>query len=104
MSAYRFSFQTPIHFSPGVRSQVGEFLKAQGLHRPLIVTDRGIAGLPFLKEIRENLSRAGLAPETFSEIWGNPVKSQVTAGVKAFKTHDADCIVGLGGGAALDVA
>jgi alcohol dehydrogenase class IV len=32
------------------------------------------------------------------------VKSQVMAGVAAFREHGADCIVGLGGGAALDVA
>src|SRR5262249_41663465 len=33
-----------------------------------------------------------------------PVKSQVTAGVAAFRAHGADSLVGLGGGAALDVA
>lgn len=99
---YRFSFPTPIHFGPGVRSQLKDHLKAQGLKRPLIVTDRGIAALPLLKEIQGSLQ--GLNVATFSEIWGNPVKTQVTAGVKAFKQHDADCIVGLGGGAALDVA
>src|SRR5690606_15261285 len=46
----------------------------------------------------------GLKPAVFSEIWGNPVKSQVAAGVQAFRDHKADAIVGLGGGAALDVA
>lgn len=102
MSTYRFSFPTMIHFGPGVRSQLKDHLKAQGLKRPLIVTDRGIAALPLLKEIQGSLQ--GLNVATFSEIWGNPVKTQVTAGVKAFKQHDADCIVGLGGGAALDVA
>jgi len=42
--------------------------------------------------------------EVFSGIWGNPVKSQVTAGVSAFNAHRADAIVALGGGAAIDVA
>jgi alcohol dehydrogenase class IV len=104
MSTYRFSFPTPIHFGPGVRSQLKDHLKAQGLKRPLIVTDRGIAALPMLKEIQGALASSGLSVGTFSEVWGNPVKTQVNAGVKAFKQHDADCIVGLGGGAALDVA
>ena len=104
MSTYRFSFPTPIHFGPGVRSQLKDFLKAQGLKKPLIVTDRGIAGLPMLKEIENLISGGGMNVGTFSEIWGNPVKTQVTAGVKAYKAHGADSIVGLGGGAALDVA
>jgi len=40
----------------------------------------------------------------FSEVWGNPVRSQVGAGARAFKDHRADAVIGLGGGAALDVA
>ena len=104
MSTYRFSFPTPIHFGPGVRAQVADHLKANGIRRPLIVTDRGLAKLPMLEEISEKITKGGLKVAVFSEIWGNPVKSQVTAGVKAFRDHDADCIVGLGGGAALDVA
>src|SRR4051812_31121828 len=104
MSTYRFSFPTMIHFGPGVRHQVGNFLKEQKIHRPLIVTDKGVAGLPFIKEIQGEIEKAGLKVRVFGDIWGNPVKSQVSAGVQAFKSHEADCIVGIGGGAALDVA
>jgi alcohol dehydrogenase class IV len=101
---YRFSFPTLIHFGPGVRNQLGDFLNSKGLKRPLLVTDKGVASLPLCREIEALLTKAGLNAATFSGIWGNPVKSQVTEGVKSFKGHDADCIVGLGGGAALDVA
>lgn len=101
---YRFSFPTLIHFGPGVRNQLADFLKARGLKRPLVVTDKGVAALPICRQIESHLNGAGLKASTFSGIWGNPVKSQVADGVNAFKSHDADCIVGLGGGAALDVA
>ena len=104
MSIHRFSFPTPIHFGPGVRSKLADFLKGEGHKRPLIVTDKGLAALPLHKEISGLLAGSGLKVATFSGIWGNPVKSQVTEGVRAFRAHDADCIVGLGGGAALDVA
>ena len=101
---YRFSFPTLIHFGPGVRKQVPEFLKGKQVKRPLVVTDRGVAALPMLKELETALNASGLKAATFSGVWGNPVKSQVTAGVQAYKEHQADSIVGLGGGAALDVA
>ena len=104
MSTYRFSFPTTIHFGAGVRSKVSAALKEQGLSHPLLVTDRGVAALPMHKELMDQMSGAGLKPLSFSGIWGNPVKSQVTKGVDAYKSHKADCIVGLGGGAALDVA
>jgi alcohol dehydrogenase class IV len=66
------------------------------------VTDRGIAPLPLLAAFVAGLRGLGVA--VYSEIWGNPVKSQVENGVAAFKAHRADAVIGLGGGAALDVA
>ena len=99
---HRFAFPTTIHFGAGARALVAEHLKAQGVKRPLIVTDRGIAPLPMLKGFITALP--GQDVGVFAEIWGNPVKSQVTNGVAAFRKHHADSIIGLGGGAALDVA
>jgi len=102
MTIERFSFPTTIHFGPGARKLVAEHLKAQGVARPLIVTDRGIAPLPLLAQFIADLP--GLEVAVYSEIWGNPVRSQVNLGVDALKAHRADAVIGLGGGAALDVA
>jgi alcohol dehydrogenase class IV len=102
MALHRFAFPTTIHFGPGARKLVAEHLAAQGVARPIVITDRGIAPLPMLKGFVDDLSRLDVA--VYSEIWGNPVKSQVENGVTAFKSHRADAVIGLGGGAALDVA
>ena len=102
MTIERFAFPTAIHFGAGARKLVAEHLAAQGLERPLIVTDRGIAPLPLLSKFVADLHRLDVA--VYSDIWGNPVKSQVDQGVAAFRRHRADSIIGLGGGAALDVA
>jgi alcohol dehydrogenase class IV len=99
---HAFAFPTAIHFGPGARKLVAEHLKSRGVRRPLIVTDRGIAPLPMLSAFIADLP--GLDVGVFSEIWGNPVKSQVDQGVSAYKSHRADAVIGLGGGAALDVA
>jgi alcohol dehydrogenase class IV len=102
MTITRFSFPTTIHFGPGARKLVADHLEAEDIKRPLIVTDRGIAPLPLLAEFVASLS--GLGVGVFSDIWGNPVRSQVREGAAAYKAHDADAVIGLGGGAALDVA
>jgi hypothetical protein len=102
MTLSRFAFPTPIHFGPGARKEVAAHLAQQGIRRPLVVTDRGIAPLPLLKSFLADLS--GLDVAVYSGIWGNPVRSQVAGGADAFKAHRADAVVGLGGGAALDVA
>lgn len=104
MSQYRYNFPTEIHFGPGVRSKAIDNLKSRGLTRPLVVTDRGLAELPVLKDFVKLLKDGGLEPQVFSGIWGNPVKSQVTAGVAAYRAAKANSMIGFGGGAALDVA
>jgi alcohol dehydrogenase class IV len=102
VSISTFSFPTNIHFGPGARKLVADHLKVQGIRRPLIVTDRGIAPLPMLAAFIADLP--GLDVAVYSDIWGNPVKSQVTNGEVAYRAHRADAVIGLGGGAALDVA
>ena len=102
MAITRFSFPTPIHFGAGARRLVGPHLLEQGLKRPLIVTDRGLAALPVLAEFQSHL--VGLEVAEFGGVFGNPVASQVMAGAAAYKAHGADCVIGFGGGAALDVA
>jgi len=103
MQAASFNYPTRMIFGPGTRAQLGELLKTRGKMRPLIVTDRGIAGLPFLQEMVDSLKAAGLEPAVYSEIFGNPDKPQVTKGVDAFRAHNSDSFIILGGGAALDV-
>jgi alcohol dehydrogenase class IV len=99
-----FGFPTQINFGAGIRKDLPEFLKAKKIIRPLLVTDKGLAELPICALMEKLLKDGGLKVATFSGAWGNPVKSQVEAGLAAFKSHQADGIVGMGGGAALDVS
>ena len=72
--------------------------------RALIVTDQGMASLPLIAELKADVEAAGLTVSVFSGVFGNPTALQVTSGAAAYRAFDADCVVGVGGGAALDVA
>jgi alcohol dehydrogenase class IV len=104
MAIARFAFPTTIHFGPGARKLVGEHLRSQGVKRPLVVTDKGLAALPLIAELRDELAAAGLDVAVFGGVFGNPTASQAMAGAAAYRAHRADAVVGIGGGAALDVA
>lgn len=108
MTQARFSFPTPIIFGAGVRHQVADHFKGQNITSVLIVTDEMLSKLPFFVEYAESLKKTGLKIEIFNGVKGNPVKSQVMAGVDAFRTlrqaQGEIAILGIGGGAALDVA
>lgn len=109
MSISRFSFPTAITFGVGARKQVADHFKAQGFSSVLIVTDAMLSTLPFFTNYVAELKAAGLTLNIFNGVKGNPVKSQVTAGVAAFRqahlpSGKGTAILGIGGGAALDVA
>jgi alcohol dehydrogenase class IV len=104
MAITRFAFPTTIHFGPGARKLVGKHLQEHGLARPLVVTDKGLAALPLIGELRDELAGAGLDVALFGGVFGNPTATQAMAGAAAYRAHRADCVVGIGGGAALDVS
>lgn len=102
MAISTFAFPTTIHFGVGARSRILDALAGAGSQRPLIVTDAGIAKLPLLDTVKAALE--GLEVGVYSDFEGNPLKSHVDRGVAAYNAHQADSIVALGGGAAMDVA
>ncbi|KPQ36636.1 MAG: Alcohol dehydrogenase, class IV [Phormidesmis priestleyi Ana] len=97
-----YNFPTKIRFGPGARLELTKTLNNLGIQRPLIVTDRDVAQLPWFADIEGDLET--FESETFSDLWGNPVVSQVNQGVAAYTAHKADGIVAVGGGAPMDVA
>jgi alcohol dehydrogenase class IV len=100
----QYNFPTTIRFGAGVIKELPEHLVSQGLQRPLLVTDPLVAGLEFFQDVVAGLGAKGLSVEVFSDIHKNPVKSDVEKGGAAFTGSDRDCIIGIGGGAAMDVA
>ena len=101
---YQYNFPTTIRFGAGSSLELGDYLKSHKLSRPLVVTDPIVAELSFFKAIVKQLSTAGLSVETFKDIHKNPVKSDVYKGTDHWDQTKRDCIIGIGGGAALDVA
>ncbi len=101
---YQYNFPTTIRFGAGSSKELGDYLLKHGLKRPLIATDPTVAQLGFFSEIVDLLKAKGISVEVFSDIHKNPVKSDVYKGSDAFDENDRDSIIGIGGGAALDVA
>lgn len=103
-SISQYNFPTTIRFGAGASSELGDYLKKNGLHRPLIVTDPVVANLAFFKNIVESLKSKNISIEVFSDLHKNPVKSDVYRGTDVWDATSRDCIIGIGGGVAIDVA
>ena len=101
---YQYNFPTTIRFGAGASKELGSHLKSNNLSKPLVVTDPIVAELSFFKDIINQLTAKGLSVEVFKDIHKNPIKSDVYKGTDHWDQTKRDCIVGIGGGAALDVA
>ncbi len=97
-----FSFPTTIHYGDGSLQKLPEI--ASRYKRLLLVSDRELAKLDVYKQVLAAAAQSSAEIASFTEIWGNPVKSQAEAGARAYKEHGAEAIIALGGGAALDTA
>ena len=74
MAITKFSFPTTIQFGPGASKLAGPHLKEQGLKRPLVVTDKGLAALPLLAEFTASLTVGILIDNDDSPIIGLPAR------------------------------
>jgi len=101
---YQFNFPTIIRFGKDASKELDGYLAANNLSRPLVVTDGTVAQLDFFKTMISRLKKKNLSIEVFSDIHKNPVKSDVYKGTDVYDGTQRDSIIGIGGGAALDVA
>ncbi|MEO8961677.1 MAG: iron-containing alcohol dehydrogenase [Ginsengibacter sp.] len=101
---YQYNFPTTIRFGVGSSKELGDYLLKNDLSRPLIVTDGNVVQLDFFKAIIDDLKRKNISVEAFTDIHKNPVKSDVYKGTDVYDATDRNAIIGIGGGASIDVA
>jgi alcohol dehydrogenase class IV len=101
---WQYNFPTNIRFGPGSSKELGAYLISNNLSHPLVVTDSTIIQLDFFKEIIKDLKNKNISVEVFSDIHKNPVKSDVYRGTEVYDETKRDSVIGIGGGASLDVA
>ena len=98
-----WSYPTAVRFGAGRISELGEACAAAGISRPLLVTDRGLAGLPITDRAREIMAAAGLGDALFAEVDPNPNEINLAAGVAAYQAGGHDGVIAFGGGSGLDL-
>ena len=99
----KWNYPTTVRFGAGRISELPDALAAAGIKRPLFVTDPGLARLPVVASTLKILSDAKVPHAVFSDVKPNPVESNLTAGIAAFKKGRHDGVIAFGGGSALDL-
>ncbi|MGH6821635.1 MAG: iron-containing alcohol dehydrogenase, partial [Methylocella sp.] len=98
-----FSYPTALKFGAGRIAELADHCKANGLKRPLFVTDPGLAAMPMARKIVDDVKRAGLSIGVFSDVRPNPIEANIVAGVSAYRAGNHDGVIAFGGGSGLDI-
>lgn len=100
----RFILNEVSYFGPGARKELPNVVNRFGYKKALVVTDKGLMKFGVAKMVLDELDAAGIAYDIFDDVKPNPTVTNVKEGIGACKTAEADFIIAIGGGSAMDTA
>lgn len=104
MRDFNYYQPTKIRFGRGRMREIGEVVASFG-RRCLIVTVPVFPEIePMVNKVKDSLVNNGVDIAHFDKVIPNPTTDIVTDGAKMAKAHDADVVLGLGGGSSMDSA
>ncbi|OGQ96359.1 MAG: alcohol dehydrogenase [Deltaproteobacteria bacterium RIFOXYD12_FULL_57_12] len=95
---------TRIRFGVNAIADLGDLVKQAGGSRVFLVVDPGLKQAGITEKIIAPLKAAAIPFDIYDRIDPEPGLKLADAGAKLAKKAGADCVVGAGGGSALDVA
>ena len=100
----KFVLNETSYFGKGAREEIAGEIKKRGFKRVLVVTDKALLGAGVTDKVTKVLENAEIQYTVFSDLKANPSIKNVMDGVEECKRFDADVIVAVGGGSAIDTA
>ena len=100
----RFVLNETSYHGAGAVQAIPDEIKARGFKKALVVSDPDLIKFGVSAKVTDVLKAAAIDFEIFSDVKANPTIENVQAGVAAFKSCGADCLVAIGGGSSIDTA
>ncbi|MBE6716485.1 MAG: iron-containing alcohol dehydrogenase [Ruminococcaceae bacterium] len=88
----------------GAVKQLPEAIKAKGLSKVLVVTDKGLMSLKLLDSLFEALGNTGIDYVVFDGVQPNPTIDNIEDAVELYLENGCEGIVAFGGGSPMDCA
>ncbi len=104
MRAFTINQPTRIRFGINAISDLPGFVKELGGTKVFVVVDPGLQAAGLVERITAPLAEAGIPFEVYDEVAPEPGLKLADNGAKQAKKSKCDCVVGAGGGSAMDVA
>jgi len=104
MENYEIRVPGKVRFGAGCTETMGEEATKIGAKRALIVTDPGVYQTKITEPAKENLTKAGISVDVFSEAEPEPTYLKLNATAKELRKNKYDLLVAIGGGSSIDTA
>lgn len=95
------NYITTVQFDFGAITLLPQECERIGLHRPLVVTDPGVRAAGVLDRVMAQLN---VPFPLFDQTPSNPTESAVRDAVEAYRAHNCDGVIAVGGGSSIDLA
>ncbi|HJA00459.1 MAG TPA: lactaldehyde reductase [Candidatus Collinsella stercoripullorum] len=102
--ANRIVLNTISYHGAGAIQEIPGEITRRGFQKVFVCTDPDLVKFGVAAKVTDLLDEAGIAWSLYSEIKPNPTIKNVQDGVEAYQAAEADCIVTIGGGSAMDTA
>ncbi len=101
-----FSINQPtrIHFGCGIINDLADIVKECGGNKAFLVADPGLETAGLLDRVVKPLQDAGLSYELYTNVDPEPGLTLADKGAELARAAGVDCVIGVGGGSAMDVA
>ncbi|MCA9411972.1 MAG: iron-containing alcohol dehydrogenase [Candidatus Omnitrophica bacterium] len=100
----QFSIPTTVRFGAGEIKKIRTFLDLVGSKNPLLMTDPGMVNTPAFKKILAPLRDGSSDYGLFGDVLPNPTEDNIDDATNQYLGNGHDCVIGFGGGSALDAA
>jgi choline dehydrogenase len=88
----------------GAIETLADQIKALGVTRPMVVTDKGVVKVGLFDQAAKSLKAGGLDYVLFDQVYPNPAIELVDRGAAIYAREKCDGLIGLGGGSPMDTA
>ncbi len=85
-------------------AQIGEALCEAGYKKAFVVYDAGVKATGIIQKVLDSLKKSGIACVQFDKVLPDPPAEVVNEGAAICAQEGCDCVVGIGGGSAIDTA
>jgi len=103
-TVFSFTGAKKIVFGRDSFKQLGEHIKELGAKKPLIVVDKNLAEAGFQQKINDVCDAIKLKYIPYDRVVAEPPLELADEAAEVARKEKADCVVGIGGGSAMDVA